>query len=243
MLPISPGKRSLRGFPAHLGPERGGGPLRAVLFDFDGTILDTETPEFEEWRAAFRARGHDLTLELWQHSVGTVGGYDPCAHLADLTGAPLDHDALRQEVNARHQTRCEAQPLLPGVVDRAREARAAGLKTAVASSSLSEWVEGWLARHAIRDLFDAVCTRDEVAHPKPAPDLFLLAAARLGVTPEQCLVFEDSPNGIRAARAAGMRCVAIPNPLTRRLPLGEADFVVESLGNHSLAEILRRLGE
>ena len=214
---------------------------RAVLFDFDGTILDTETPEFEEWREAFRARGHDLTLEVWQHSVGTVGAYDPCAHLADLTGVPLDHEALRQQVYARHQTRCEAQPLLPGVVDRVREARAAGLKTAVASSSLSEWVEGWLARHRIRDLFDAVCTRDQVAQVKPAPDLFLLAAARLGVAPEECLAFEDSPNGIRAARAAGMRCVAIPNPLTRHLPLGEADLVVESLADHSLDEILRRV--
>jgi len=214
---------------------------RAVVFDFDGTILDTETPEFEEWREAFRARGHDLTLEVWQHSVGTVGAYDPCAHLADLTGVPLDHEALRQQVYARHQTRCEAQPLLPGVVDRVREARAAGLKTAVASSSLSEWVEGWLARHRIRDLFDAVCTRDQVAQVKPAPDLFLLAAARLGVAPEECLAFEDSPNGIRAARAAGMRCVAIPNPLTRHLPLGEADLVVESLADHSLDEILRRV--
>ena len=214
---------------------------RAVLFDFDGTILDTETPEFEEWRAAFRARGHDLTLEVWQHSVGTVGAYDPCAHLADLTGVPLDHEALRQQVYARHQTRCEAQPLLPGVVDRVREARAAGLKTAVASSSISEWVEGWLARHRIHDLFDAVCTRDQVAQVKPAPDLFLLAAARLGVAPEECLAFEDSPNGIRAARAAGMRCVAIPNPLTRHLPLGEADLVVESLADHSLDEILRRV--
>jgi HAD superfamily hydrolase (TIGR01509 family) len=222
---------------------RAHGPLKAVLFDFDGTILDTETPEFEEWRATFRARGHDLTLDVWQHSVGTVGGYDPCAHLADLTGAPIDHDALRREVYARHQTRCEAQPLLPGVVDRAREARAGGLKTAVASSSLSEWVEGWLARHAIRDLFDAVCTRDEVAQAKPAPDLFLLAATRLGVRPEECLVFEDSPNGIRAALAAGMRCVAIPNPLTRHLPLGDADLVVESLAAHSLTEIRNRLEE
>jgi HAD superfamily hydrolase (TIGR01509 family) len=222
---------------------RAHGPLSAVLFDFDGTIVDTETPEFEEWRATFRAHGHDLGLDVWQHSLGTVGAYDACAHLAELTGTDFDHDALRQAVYARHQLRCEAQPLLPGVVDRVREARAAGLGTAVASSSLSEWVEGWLARHAIRDLFDVVCTREEVRQVKPAPDLFLLAAARLGAPPARCVVFEDSPNGIRAARAAGMKCVAIPNPLTRQLPLGEADLVVGSLADHSLAEILKRLGE
>ena len=221
---------------------RAHGPLRAVLFDFDGTILDTETPEFEEWRASFRARGHDLTLEVWQHSLGTVGAYDPCAHLADLTGTPFDHDALRKEVYARHQTRCEAQPLLPGVASRAREARAAGLKTAVASSSLSSWVEGWLARHGIRDLFDAVCTRDEVRQVKPAPDLFLLAAARLGVPPAQCLVFEDSPNGIRAAQRAGMRCVAVPNALTRQLTLPDPDLVVSSLAERPLVEMLQAVG-
>jgi HAD superfamily hydrolase (TIGR01509 family) len=220
---------------------RAHGPLRAVLFDFDGTIVDTETPEFEEWRAAFRARGHELGLDVWQHTLGTVGGYDPCAHLADLTGTAFDHDALRREVYARHQARCEAQPLLPGVVDRLHEARAAGLRTGVASSSLAEWVEGWLARHAIRDLFDVVCTREQVQHVKPAPDLFLLAATRLGVPPESCLVFEDSPNGLRAARAAGMKCVAIPNPLTRHLPLGDADLVVASLGEHSLTKILDRI--
>jgi len=215
----------------------------ALILDFDGLILDTESPIFEEWRATFRARGHDLGLDVWQDSVGTVGAYDPCAHLAALTGAEFDHEALRQEVNARHRIRCEAQPLLPGIVDRAREARAAGLGTAVASSSLSSWVEGWLARHGIRDLFDVVCTREQVRQAKPAPDLFLLAATRLDVPPHLCVVFEDSPNGIRAARAAGMCCVAIPNPLTRFLPLGEADLVLDSLAGHSLAEILERLGK
>jgi HAD superfamily hydrolase (TIGR01509 family) len=217
-------------------------PAGALIFDFDGTILDTETPEFEEWRAAFRARGHELGLEVWQHSLGTVGAYDPCAHLAELGGAGFDRDALRQEVFARQVARCESQPLLPGVVDRLREGRAAGRGTAVASSSPSAWVERWLERHAIRGLFDAVCTADDVEHVKPAPDLFLLAARKLGVPPADCVVFEDSPNGLRAARAAGMRCVAIPNPLTRHLPLGEADLLLGSLAECPLPEILARLG-
>jgi HAD superfamily hydrolase (TIGR01509 family) len=214
----------------------------ALIFDFDGTIVDTETPEFEEWRAAFRARGHDLGLDVWQHSLGTVGAFDPCAHLASLGAVGFDADALRQEVFTRQVARCELQPLLPGVVDRLQEGRAAGLATAVASSSPSSWVERWLKRHAIRDLFDAVCTADDVEHVKPAPDLFLLAARRLGAAPARCVVFEDSPNGLRAARAAGMPCVAIPNPLTRHLPLGEADLLLGSLADHPLSGILRRLG-
>jgi len=213
----------------------------ALILDFDGLILDTESPIFEEWRATFRARGHDLGLDVWQHALGTFGTYDPCAHLSKLTGEDFDHEALRQEVRARNMVRCEALPLLPGVAERVQEARASGLKTAVASSSTSAWVEGWLERHGIRPLFDTVCSRDHVARVKPAPDLFLLAATRLGVAPERCVVFEDSPNGIRAARAAGMRCVAIPNAVTRALPMEGADLVLTSLSERPLAGILGSL--
>ena len=215
--------------------------LEAVVFDFDGLILDTETPIFEEWRAAFRARGQELGLEVWQRALGTFGTYDPCAHLAELTGETFDQDALRDEVRARNLVRCHAQSLLPGVRERAAEARGAGMRTAVASSSTSGWVEGWLERHQVRDLFETVCGREHVARVKPAPDLFLLAASRLGVSPARCLVFEDSPNGIRAARAAGMRCVAIPNAVTSALPMEGADLVLRSLADHSLSGILAAL--
>ncbi|HUG54294.1 MAG TPA: HAD family hydrolase [Vicinamibacteria bacterium] len=212
-----------------------------MILDFDGLILDTESPIFEEWRLTFRERGHDLGMETWQHALGTFGAYDPCAHLFELTGEAFDHDVLREEVRTRNLARCGAQPLLPGVRARVEEARAAGLGTAVASSSSSAWVEGWLERHHIRGLFDAVCARDHVQKVKPAPDLFLLAASLLGVAPEACLVFEDSPNGIRAARAAGMRCVAVPNPVTCTLPMAGADLVLPSLADRTLAEIFAAL--
>jgi len=128
------------------------------------------------------------------------------------------------------------------VRERVEEARALGLKTAVASSSSLAWVEGWLERHGIRDLFDVLCARDHVQRVKPAPDLFLMAASRLGVPPQACVVFEDSPNGIRAAGAAGMLCVAIPNAVTRTLPMAGADLVLPSLADRPLPEILRALG-
>jgi beta-phosphoglucomutase-like phosphatase (HAD superfamily) len=112
----------------------------------------------------------------------------------------------------------------------------------VASSSTRGWFERWLGKHAILHRFDALCGRDDVARVKPAPDLFLLAAERLGVRPETCVVFEDSPNGIRAARSAGMRCVAVPNALTRQLTLPDPDLVLTSLAERPLHEILRAVG-
>jgi HAD superfamily hydrolase (TIGR01509 family) len=217
------------------------GWLRAIVLDFDGLVMDTETPIYEEWRAEYRRRGHDLTMDVWQHALGTFAGFDPCAHLSGLTGEAIDADSLRAEVRARNLVRCREQPLLPGVRERIAEARARALGTAVASSSTAAWVGGWLEHHVLAAEIDVVCTRDDVARVKPAPDLFLLAAARLGVEAAECVVFEDSPNGIRAARAAGMRCVAVPNAVTRELAVGEADLVIPSLAALTLAEIEERL--
>ena len=111
----------------------------------------------------------------------------------------------------------------------------------MASSSSLGWVDGWLVRHGIRELLDVVVARDDVRKVKPDPELFLLAASRLGRPPGACVVFEDSPNGMRAALAAGMRCVAVPNALTRPLPRPEVDLVLESLAERPLAGILEAL--
>jgi len=215
--------------------------ITALILDFDGLIVDTETPAYEEWQVVYRRHGHDLPLERWQHAVGTHGGFDPCLDLETLTGLRLDHDRLIREVAQRHRERCLAEPLLPGVETLLAEGEALGLRRAVASSSTASWVEGWLAHHGIRHRIEAVVTREDVPRVKPAPDLFLLAAARLGVPPAACVVFEDSPNGIRAARAAGMRCVAIPNAVTCALPMEGADLVLTSLDERPLAGILGSL--
>jgi len=216
-------------------------PIAAVVLDFDGLILDTETPVFEAWRAAFSGHGQELSLDEWQHSLGTNGGFDPMARLLDLTGGAVDREAVLSEVHEANRRACDAQPLLPGVEALLAEAQGLGLGRAVASSSSRAWVLGWLARHGIGERFQVVCGRDDVARVKPAPDLFLLAAERLGRAPAACLVFEDSPNGMRAARAAGMRCVAVPNALTRQLSLPDPDLVVASLAERSLASILAEL--
>jgi HAD superfamily hydrolase (TIGR01509 family) len=215
--------------------------IEALIFDFDGLLIDSETPLFEIWQGIYREHNCELELTEWQHALGTFGGFDPYADLLARSGVRLDRSAMAPHIRARHTELCAALPLLPGVASLFDDAGAAGMKTAVASSSAIDWVGPFLDQHGLRQRLGAVCTRDEVAQVKPAPDLFLLAAHRLRVAPDRCLVFEDSPNGLRAARAAGMRAVAVPNALTRALPLPEHDLVFTSLAETSLAVIVAAL--
>lgn len=209
----------------------------AVIFDFDGLIIDSETPLFEIWQEIYSQHGAQLALDDWQHALGTQGGFDPYADLGARSGRTVSRDRWADWISREHWRRCETQPLLPGVADRLSEARASDIKTAVASSSQAAWVRPWLERHGLLDAFDAVCTRDDVTAVKPAPDLFLLAARRLGIAPKSCLVFEDSPNGLRAARAAGMWAVAVPNALTGPLELPPHDLALDSLAACTLASL------
>jgi HAD superfamily hydrolase (TIGR01509 family) len=212
--------------------------IKALIFDFDGLLVDTETPAFESWQAIYAEHGHELRLDLWQGALGTNQGFDALAHLAQLLAQPIDRAALLARRQAAKQALSAGQPLLPGVREILSQARELRLPCAVASSSSREWVVGWLRLHSIEDQFVCIRTADDVVATKPAPDLFLSAAACLGVPPERCLVFEDSPNGILAARAAGMRCVVVPGAITRRLALPSADRVIESLDAMPLTEIL-----
>lgn len=217
------------------------GTIAALIFDFDGLLVDTETPAFESWRALYAEFGHDLALDLWKDALGTNQGFDALAHLATLVGDPFDREGLLARRIALKRELSTSQPLLPGVREVLGQARDLSLPCAVASSSSREWVEDWLRRHAIRAAFACVYTAEDVAATKPAPDLFLAAAGCLGVAPGACLVFEDSPNGILAARAAGMRCVLVPGAITRQLALPPADLVLPSLDALPLAEVLLRL--
>jgi HAD superfamily hydrolase (TIGR01509 family) len=215
--------------------------VRAVIFDFDGLIIDSETPLFDIWARIYRDRGQRLTMDEWQHALGTQGGFDPYTHLATTLAQEVDRRSLAAFVTEEHWRLCGEQPLLPGVRQRLEEARALGLAAAVASSSPSAWVQPWLETHQLMPFLQAVCTRDDVANVKPAPDLFLAAASRLDIPPAECVVFEDSPNGIRAAHAAGMRVVAIPNTLTRPLAMPDPHLTLGSLAELTLPAILARL--
>ncbi len=214
-------------------------PIRAVLFDFDGLTLDTESPEYDSLAELYAAHGQVLLPERWVQGLGTVGGYDAFAELAALVGHDLDRAALRERHHARFRELIADQPLRPGITALLAHLQAQGIARAVASSSNRSWVEGWLVHYSIRPHFSVVRTSDDVARVKPAPDLFLAAAEALGVPPAECLVLEDSPNGMRAALAAGMRCVAVPLPMVPE-PLPPHTLRLRTLADLPPAEIIAR---
>jgi len=216
--------------------------INALLFDFDGLILDTETPEFQVWQTIYREYGHEFSIERWGQVVGGWGisDFDPANYLAELAGDGLNPEGLR----ARHKAKSDAltllQPVLPGVAKYLDEALHLDLRLAIASSSPHSWVDTHLSRLGLYHHFDTVVCADDVApgRTKPNPDLFLLALERLEIQASQAIVFEDSPNGVMAAKAAGIFVVAVPNPITARLKIDGADLTVESLANMPLQDLL-----
>ena len=215
--------------------------IRAIVFDFDGLILDTEEPVYRSWVEVYEAHGEELPFEEWVQIVGsTTTGFHPQRHLEERLGRPLTKEVLDRRIDRRTEL-VLANALLPGVVDHLDAARELGLGLGVASSSTADWVRGHLHRLGILDRFQCLRCRDDVEHAKPEPDLYLAVTACLGVGPSEAVAIEDSPNGVTAAKRAGMRCVAIPNSITASLDFTGADLVLDSLSDVTLVELLERL--
>jgi len=217
------------------------GLIRAIVFDFDGLILDTEDPVYQSWVEVYREHGEELPFERWVEIVGsTTINFHPQHHLEERLGRSLTQEVLDRRVERRTEL-VLAQSLLPGVVEHIESAKAMGLKLGVASSSTRDWVQGHLERLGILDRFDCLRCRDDVANAKPEPDLYIAVIECLGVHASEAIAIEDSPNGVLAARRAGLRCVAIPNSITARLDLGQADLILGSLADVTLAGLLSKL--
>ena len=216
--------------------------IKALIFDFDGLILDTESPEFQAWQEVFTAHGHELRAELWADLIGRPRAYfDMYAHFKELNGPRTDLEALRKDRRARVVQLVLEQPILPGVSNYLSEARDMGLKIGLASSSAGDYVRGHLRRLDLFDYFHVTkCFEDTKLH-KPDPEPYLAVLDAMDVSPVEAVAFEDSPNGVAAARAAGIFCVAVPNPVTECLSLAHADHCLKSLADESLRQLLSRV--
>jgi HAD superfamily hydrolase (TIGR01509 family) len=221
--------------------------VRAFLFDFDGLILDTELASRAGWELLYREHGHELPADLWATLVGTTHApWDPRAHLEELVGKPLEWEELNERRYAHEIALIEAEELRPGIAEYLAAARRDGLKRAIVSSSTRPWVDMHLERLEEAMGWDAICTADgDPARAKPAPTLYLEALELLGVGAHEAVAFEDSPHGVRAAKAAGVFCVAVPNEVTRELGLEEAgaDLVLDSLADLPPEDLFRQLAE
>lgn len=216
--------------------------FKAIIFDFDGLILDTETAEYRSFNDLYRQHGAELTIEVWGQWIGTdAAAFDPYAYLAESAGVAVDREAARAFRRARYDELMAHERARPGVEDYLRAGRRLGLGIGLASSSSRAWVEGYLRQLGLESWFDCIRVRDDVAKVKPDPELYLKAVEALGVAPEEAVAFEDSPNGALAAKRAGLKCVIVPNELTSRLTFGEHDLRLSSMADMPLEEVLARL--
>lgn len=208
---------------------------RAVVFDFDGTIVDTETPPFLCVQAEYASFGIELTIEEWQHRLGRTDLPHWTEDLEAAVGEPLDRDAIRSRVLDIKNRITDSEPIRPGIVELIQRCHHLGLPIAIASSSEREWVHPNLRARNLFDEFAAVVTRDDGLASKPAPDTYVRACELLGVAPAHALAIEDSHNGLLAAKAAGMQCVIVSNPMTAGMDFVGADAVVHSPDEIELA--------
>lgn len=210
---------------------------RGIIFDFDGVLVDTEWEIYRSWVWLYEREGQQISIETYAPCLGAgYSHWDPAAHLESLTGRRYDWESL----TPIRQARINDALLRAGLMDGARElmdwCAGQGIRMTVASSSSRHWVEGWLRHLGIYERFSGVFCRTDGYPVKPDPALFLAARQHLGIPAQDCLIIEDSPNGVLAASRAGIPCVAVPNRMT-----ATGDFSLAARQAESLADLLRAL--
>ncbi|MBL8089314.1 MAG: HAD family phosphatase [Anaerolineales bacterium] len=218
--------------------------LKALIFDFDGLILDTETPEVTVWQNIYKEYGFELPVEEWAKTVGGYGisTFNAAEHLALLSAGKIDSVSSNLRYRRESDAIIHASSILPGVLDLIHYAKSNGLKVAIGSSSPHSWVDSHTQRLGIYDLFDFIICQDDVekGRTKPHPDIYLKALDKLQVRANEAIVFEDSPNGVLASRRAGIFVVAVPNGLTSQMSV-QGDLTVSSLAELTLQDLMAKL--
>lgn len=203
---------------------------KAVLFDFDGVILDTEWPIYQTWLDLFRSEGQDLPIETYVQCIGSdFDTWSPEKHLEELTGKSYDWDTINPARQIEIHAALENPVALPGVRELFTHLHSASVPIAVVSSSSHSWVDVWLEKLDLITMTTTVVCRGDAPRIKPAPDLYHEAVRRLALSAADCLVIEDSYNGTKAGIDAGCKTLVVPSRLTNCLDFTIAHGVVDSL--------------
>ena len=216
--------------------------IKAIIFDFDGTIIDTETAWYVAFQEAYKEYGVDLSLELYSQCIGTdLNGFNPYEYLITEKKLSIDGDSFRDAIQLRYTKLMELEKIRPGVIEYLEAAKNAGLRIGLASSSSMKWIETYLEQLNIRDYFECIRTSDHVTHVKPDPELYLLTLECLQVKPYEAIAIEDSLHGARAAADAGMHCVVIPNEVTRFMEFDPVFHKADQLSDVDFNELIHHI--
>lgn len=208
-----------------------------IIFDFDGVLADTEWAIYQSWVELYAREGQNLEIETYAPCLGAgYSRWDPAAHLERLTGRSYDWETETPMRQARIESALKTMGLMPGALELMKWCRSQQIGMAVASSSSRRWVEGWLRRFGVLPFFNGVFTRTDGYEVKPSPALFLAAWQSLNLDKEDCLIVEDSENGVLAAWRAQIPCVAIPNRMTEH-----GDFSCATYRVSCMEELLQSL--
>ncbi|MFD6209516.1 HAD family hydrolase [Peribacillus sp. NPDC060253] len=212
--------------------------LKAVIFDFDGLILDTETAWYEAYKETMAFYKSDLPLEHFVKCIGT-DNTELNQYFKDQLGESYNIEEIESRAKNLHQEKMKTPQAREGVKDYLEAAKKNGYKIALASSSTKEWVTHHLGELGLLHYFEVIITGDDVDKVKPAPDLYVLAIEVLGIQPTEAVAFEDSLNGLQAALTAGIKCVIVPNPVTEALAFENHHLRLRSMMDMSLTDVIK----
>nr|WP_051529976.1 HAD family hydrolase [Anoxybacillus tepidamans] len=212
--------------------------MKAIIFDFDGLIVDTESVWFEVFQNVMVEYDCHLSLEDFSVSIGTTDDmlYE---RLAKLAGKPIDRAEISRKTDEQYKQKIDHLHLREGVLDYLKAAKELHLKIALASSSSKKWVQSFLEKFAISEFFEVIKTADDVKNVKPDPELYIRAIKELGIEAHEALAFEDSKNGLTAATKAGAHCVIVPNPVTSFLDFSGHVYRLSSMAEIPLQHLLK----
>lgn len=215
--------------------------IKGVIFDFDGLIVDTETTWYEAFKEVFW-ESHHISLDLMKYSECIGTGNDVLyRYFREIAGDSVNCELLEEHAAVRYESMMKAPDLREGVKEYLDEAKQHHMKIALASSSSKQWVHTYLEKLNIIEYFEVINTKDDVSNIKPDPELYNKTLMDLGLSPKETIVFEDSLNGLRAAKQAGIRCVIVPNNVTRHLKFEHFDDRIDSMAEITLSELLKKL--